>query len=260
MDQPRISSFRDLTEAQKELTDDIIRAVELANKGPIPADEDMPSLRERLWEKVFDDWNTAQIFPITHPGRMPKKSADKSRLQIGVLSRDHPASAAAKAKAAKKNTETITHRPRIPAHRRGGQPVYMRPNINWNSGGLPVYMTIDSRGAGVKPEFIQYRNGWTRLEAEAEAGKHWDRHEKRIVWDHNIELGIYWARRRLLLGMKERGMLADDRQIPEEDENPDDLVQLRTCYELHRAHSVEPEHVRRLRGELITQYSLYRRF
>jgi hypothetical protein len=81
---PRLAtSIADLTPFQKAMCDDLLSQLAIANKIIVESDKPtMERRRERLWARVFYDWNTD--CPLRHPREPPRRES------LPVIRRPNP--------------------------------------------------------------------------------------------------------------------------------------------------------------------------
>ncbi|KAK3347032.1 hypothetical protein B0T25DRAFT_293264 [Lasiosphaeria hispida] len=168
------------------MIDNLIIALSVAD-GVHRAEVDvmLDDQRVRTWKHVFSDqWNTNR--PFQHPGNTGARRARESSVLVGKLKVDHPPS--------KKS-------PVVPAHRRAGAVVYMKPNLKWDENTVS-FMLLDARGASIKSEHLVYGEGLTPEMARANSMVHFDKSEVRRICNYNEHLVTYWARLRLVADIR----------------------------------------------------------
>ncbi|KAK0713183.1 hypothetical protein B0T26DRAFT_716713 [Lasiosphaeria miniovina] len=111
------------------------------------------------------------------------------------------------------------------------------------------------------PCYVAYHNFWTIEQARAEAIAKFDLHEIKRVTEHNRNLVIYWARKRLARGISESPNLyiaagAEPYTVPAApvqddgiEENRNELVPLRTCRDILFMHRMTVECMMKIKNE-----------
>ncbi|KAL7822207.1 hypothetical protein V8C26DRAFT_390322 [Trichoderma gracile] len=198
-----------------------MRTVAEANEEEVPCDEDT---RRALWEEwVFaGGWDTDCT--VDAPGEIRPRSAREVNTLVGTIKPGMPRSADA----------TRQGKP-TPAQRQPGQPVFLKPNINWDDYGL-TFIWCDSKGRAVNSRWVQLTESYSAAQARADAVVTWDTAETRRVTQYNHEWLAFWARCRLIHWMRDNpaedgtGSLPSQqsRDVPRQ-ERHDVLVKLRTC-------------------------------
>ena len=131
----------------------------------------------KLLRLAFSGWNTRQDVP-PHPNEPSPRTADESRIHVGVWKEDLPESKEKAARRKKDEKAKIFRQPyEAGAERKLGAPAYMRPILHLDDDN-GVYHVVDGAGKIVNPQYLLLDPKFPdQATAKADAAVHYDLYE-----------------------------------------------------------------------------------
>ncbi|KAK3372919.1 hypothetical protein B0T24DRAFT_491666, partial [Lasiosphaeria ovina] len=130
--------------------------------------------------------------PVLRP-----RQATESMIKIGTWSENLPGPATPTKR--KRNDENAAPSPK--PHRTRGANAFLKPNLNWTHFGMS-FVVCDVKGSAASDKFVQLAPGMTMAQVYFDCMANFDEQEAKRVGDYNYDLGVYWARSRLLFDMR----------------------------------------------------------
>ncbi|PTB47948.1 hypothetical protein M431DRAFT_363821 [Trichoderma harzianum CBS 226.95] len=182
-------SYDDMDPDARRLVDDLLGTLASFNNQELFCND---TVRKNFWDRwvYASGWDTNST--VDHPGKIRERSAAESSVRVGTIKPGMPRSQAR----VKKNQGT-------PAHRAAGQPVFLKPHLNWDDYTL-AFIYCDIRGSTIHSHWVDLTPGYSSVQARADATLRWDVAECKRVTTHNTMVVAYWARCRLVHWLKDR--------------------------------------------------------
>ncbi|RFN53686.1 hypothetical protein FIE12Z_2027 [Fusarium flagelliforme] len=140
---------------------------------------------ERFLAGVFDGWNSNT--PIRTADRLRPRQFVDTRIQVGILSQNHPLSAQKIKAGVTPDGQKI--------ERRAGQPIYFGL-VGLNSEtGVVDWAWRDKKNAGVNPQYVHLDHGQTSITIRTQAMLQYDNMERDRIRAFNSSLVTNCARR-----------------------------------------------------------------
>ncbi|KAK4059316.1 hypothetical protein Trihar35433_10918 [Trichoderma harzianum] len=208
-------SYDDMDEEARLIADDLLGTLAAFNDQQPVFNE---TVRRNFWNRwVFaSGWDTDCT--VQEPGKIRDRTMAESSLEVGTIMPGMP-----------RSNERVKKNQNTPAHRLAGQPVFLRPQPNWDSCGV-AFKYSDIRGGPISSQWVQHSPGYSPVRWRAEAAVRWDVAECKRVTGHNTTMVAFWAQCRLVHWLRDRQV--DVRRPTEEVPRAEDhskLVQLRAC-------------------------------
>lgn len=208
-------SYDDMDEEARLVADDLLGKLAAFNHQQPVFNE---TVRRNFWDKwVFAfGWDTGCT--VHEPGKIRDRTVAEFSLKVGTIMPGMPRSSGR----VKKNQNT-------PAHRLAGQPVFLRPQLNWDDYGV-TFIYSDTRGSAIHSRWVQHLQGYNAMRTRAEAMVRWDLAECKRVTQYNTTMVAFWAQCRLVHWLKDRRVDAGrpGEEIPLAEDHSK-LVELKTC-------------------------------
>ncbi|KAL6834384.1 hypothetical protein V8C40DRAFT_87583 [Trichoderma camerunense] len=214
-------SYEEMDDDARHIADDLLGKLASFNDQHLVCNN---TARKNFWNRwVFaSGWDTSST--VEAPGKIRERTASECSVRVGTIKPGMPRSDAR----VKKNQST-------PAHRAAGQPVFLKPHLNWDDYSLG-FMYCDVRGSTIHSHWVDLAPGYSSQQARADATLQWDVAECRRVTMHNTITVAYFARCRLVHWLRDRQRGTEElacvgrpsAEIPLT-EDYSTLVKLRTC-------------------------------